>query len=432
MKLRETYGNSFLRKGLSFLFGDDFELQFEQTFVGRLFCRIPSLSLPSYLLPLTSTLLLWYEKPLERLWAPLGNDFLPFILLLASLFLLPKKNWVIRKYHLWLAIFYLFCLLAGIIGAAKGYGQFEMLWGLAVYLQFGLVLIIGNLLTEGKKLETGLLLVSAPLVLKGILDSFGGQGVAKYSYLETAGIRIGSFIENPNIFGFILVILAISIWSFGHAQDLRHLAITKKNKNFLVTEIPVIVLLFMTGSRTAWLALVLAGIVLTVHHNWRYILIAPISLLALLIPRVRERILIVFSPEYALDSSIDGRIWALRNAIHVWQQNIFGTGPGSYGGRTAQIKASPVYLQSMQNGYTAIHTTDNQWLAILVQAGLLGMVSFVGSLFSLAVRLVKNKKSIGLALLLAFLVMMMFSNALEFGSVVVPTGLLLGKTLEEK
>lgn len=421
MNLREAYRNSFLGGGLSFLLADNVAIPLDDSFVGRLFRKIPTLPQISYLLIIVSVFLLWYEKPLEALWVPLGNDFVPFALILVSFIFSPKKDFVFRKYHLWYFGFLVSAIIAGVVGALKGYEHLEVLWGLAIYLQFGLVLFLGNFWAEKKRMTADFLILSLPLIIKGVWQASKGQG-SGYSYLETAGTRIDSFVANPNIFGFILVLLCLMLWQY---------IVEKKNKRWVLGYLPLSVLLFLTGSRTAWLALGVVLLIVVIYRNWHYLLLAPLLLLGILVPRVRERIAIVFSRNYLFDSSIDGRLWSLKNALHIWSQNIFGTGPGTYGGRIAQMKASPVYLQSIQNGYTALYTTDNQWLAVLVQTGILGILSFIGLFIGMLVALFKDRKVFGIALIASFVVMMTFSNALEFGAVVVPVGLLLGKNLAE-
>ena len=101
--------------------------------------------------------------------------------------------------------------------------------------------------------------------------------------------------------------------------------------------------------------------------------------------------------------------------------------PGSWHGTR-----SPAYLDGMQRGYTALYFTDNQFLEIIVQIGIFGLLSFFGFVVSAYLYLIEKaqKKDImALAaggVFTAFLVAGIFANVLEFGAIALPTGIILG------
>ena len=127
------------------------------------------------------------------------------------------------------------------------------------------------------------------------------------------------------------------------------------------------------------------------------------------------------------------------NGLFIFKKYPFiGTGPGSYGGKLALNYTSPVYLEGIQNGYTALYYTDNQYLEILIQGGLLGIFSFGGFVISALVSLVhkyKGNKDLmtltGLAVFICFLTSGLFANVLEFGAIAVPMAIILGAELGE-
>ena len=116
----------------------------------------------------------------------------------------------------------------------------------------------------------------------------------------------------------------------------------------------------------------------------------------------------------------------------------WGTGPGTYGGQTAIENASPIYLGGIQDGYTALYYTDNEWLQILVQTGIVGFVSFVIFVATALASIFRKFKEKGdiivlsvISSLICFLVAGFFSNVLEFGVLSVTVGALIGATLNE-
>lgn len=424
MNLKTVINQSKAAELTSFLFADSFELQLSKTLLGR---HLPSF-FNSFLAGASifgAIFLLWYEQFLDKYIPFLGQDFLPLFLIGLALLFSSKGKFMVRKHHLWFLLFLCFSILAGIIGASFGFGGWQVMLGWLLYLQFALALVVGEL--TAKNLNRYLILGSLPLILGGFYELITNRGGSAYSYLERGGVRIDSVIGNPNIFAFILVLLTfIGIKEF-FASGISRLAKILYGL-FIVS---CLLLIVFSGSRTAWLALLAGGGVAIAFYKARLLLVAPLLAAAGLSARVRERISKVFSAEYLYDSAIDGRIWSLKNGLYIWKKFPLGTGPGTYGGKLAKEAASPVYLESMQNGYTALYTTDNQYLSLLVQTGLLGFFGFLGFLTALLVAFTTNKSRVGMAILTAFGVMMFFSNALEFSVVAVPAGFLLGQSLRK-
>jgi O-antigen ligase len=424
MNLKTEYKNSYFKKGWDFLFTDNYALLFSKSKIGRL---IPDFSAPgAWFLALIAISLLWYERLIEQYISFLGNDFLPPILLFIAFFITDKSKFVIRKYHLWYLIFLLVSLLAGFVGIYKFSSGWELILGWLVLVQFGLALLVGENLQNRKVFKNSLLLVALPMIAGGFYQLFIGAGF-RYSYLESAGLRLTSFIGNPNIFGFLLVLVIL----LAGQLLIEHIKIKKYIMYLSLIINSGVFILFLTGSRTAWLALGASLIVLLALYKPKWLIFTPFAFLALLIPRIQERITLIFRPEYHFDSAIDGRIWSLANSFYIFSKNPLGTGPGTYGGRFARDYSSSVYLEGLQKGYPALLTTDNQYLAILVQGGVFGLLSFLGFWLSLIGFFWKQKKAWGLALVASFLIMMMFSNTLEFGLIAVPFALLIGSSLRE-
>jgi len=176
-----------------------------------------------------------------------------------------------------------------------------------------------------------------------------------------------------------------------------------------------------------------------VIYNYKYVIYLPLLALGLLIPQVRNRLFLSVSQDYIFDSTLDGRIWAFQNGFYIFQKHpLLGTGPGSYGGKLALNYASPTYLEGVQSGYTALYFTDNQYLQILTQSGILGILAFAGFVvasFSFLIRKYIAKKDImslaTVGIFACFLVSGLFANVLEFGAIAIVIGLLLGKEMSD-
>ena len=197
--------------------------------------------------------------------------------------------------------------------------------------------------------------------------------------------------------------------------------------------------MFTSFSRTAWLGCLLGIVVIVVLYNYKLIIYVPLTLLVLLIPKIKNRFLASFTNNYSVASSLDGRKWAITNGFYIFKQHLLlGSGPGSYGGKLAANYASPVYLEGIQKGYTALYYTDNQFLEILVQGGILGFLSFCGFVVAAFVNLMRQyfDKNDLFALFTAgaficFLFSGLFANVLEYGAIAVPMGLILGASFNE-
>jgi O-antigen ligase len=190
----------------------------------------------------------------------------------------------------------------------------------------------------------------------------------------------------------------------------------------------------LTFSRSAWLGLFIGVAAALLIKNWRFVLLAPLGLLALIIPGIRQRLFVSVSQEYLVDAALDGRTWSFNNAIEIFKTSpILGTGPGSYGGQTAIYYDSPIYLRGMQGGYIALPYTDNQWAQILVQVGLVGIICVCGFFISHLVNNLKYYKLSGsylslgiIAVTIAVIVNGFFANIWEFGAISVVSGAYLG------
>lgn len=372
----------------------------------------------------------WYEaffSSIEVLWIEQYNFGLIFLIL--ALFFCDKSRIRLTKSVIYLLSFVVAMLISGLMAAIGGIERGMIVSGMMIFLQFILSFMIASTFLYKKTFIDSILIISVPLVIVGVWQGTFGESTSKLWVSGAENLinaRSFGFFGSPNVFAGVLMILIImAIFSF----------FNEKRWIYLIYSFIALISLVLTFSRSAWIGLSIGVLAALVIKNWRYICFCLIGLIGLIVPSIRQRIFVAFSPEYIIDSGLDGRIWSLNNAIEIFKTTLItGSGPGTYGGQTAIYYNSPIYLKSMQNGYVALLYSDNQWTQLLVQTGMLGIFTFSGFVISLLVnnvrQFIKNRKNhipLGVvAELIAFVIFGIFGNVLEFGAVSVLAGGYMG------
>jgi O-antigen ligase len=347
-------------------------------------------------------------------------------LLVSAFILSDKARIILKKSHLYYLFFLLVLLLSGVFAAVRGINPQLIFLGWLLFLQFGFVYILSSSFSEN--ILGRLIYLFLPMSLVSLYQLFSGFKTSRLwvSSFETGlSTRVFGYLSSPNVLGIITAIITVMALSF--------FLKTKKIHYIVICAINLVVL-FGTFSRSAWLGFILGFSLLLIVKNFKFIYFTPLMLLALISGKVRTRLFVLFKPEYLLDASLDGRLWSLDNGLYIFSKYpILGTGAGTYGGQLALQYTSPIYLEGIQNGYTALYFTDNQFLEILVQSGLIGFSAFCLFLIAALVELFhsfsKNKDIIKLgaiASILVFVVSGQFANVLEFGAVAIPVALIAG------
>lgn len=419
MNLSKEIKTSKTARFLGFLFGGEWSASFSESLTGRLTKRFYMPYLSSALL-LSALLLFWYEAPISKYLPIVTNSYIAPALIIFALIFSKKESIVITKPTVWYAGFLIFGLLSGLFGVTRGLNPTMLILGWVVYAIFFVTLFTSQAFENKTSFIKFMFLILIPNALIGIWQYFFKPTDLFPITGETAGRAVGLF-TNPNVFGMVMVLTSlVGAWLYLRTKNLLYLA------GFGISLLAV----FVSFSRTSWIALALGLLVLMLMYFPKWIKYTPLALLVILIPRVWSRILSIFSSNYIYEASVDGRIWTLKNGLYIWKNNpILGAGPGSYGGKLAELYGSPVALSGLQNGYRAIATTDNSWIEILVQLGIIGIMSLIGFFVSLIYDLIHSKneyRALALAFVVSFVVMMVFSNAFEFNAVAAPVATLIG------
>lgn len=261
--------------------------------------------------------------------------------------------------------------------------------GAVIFELFFLYLLGKNLKKDDFKLALKIgVLEATAIATSGIWQFITKAPISPLWVIPGEALRTRAFaiFNTPNaLASYLLIWLWISVW-LG----------TKKKAWFIAT--PVILLsLYFTYSRSALLAFVLGLLVLFIINfrkvNWKIISGVVVGGVISLI-FFAKRLLNIFNPLYTYYSEEAGRFWAIKNVLHVLPNHLFwGVGPGMYGGQTATVIPSPVYLESIQHGFVATYLTDNQYLQILIQQGIFGVISYLYLLWELTRQLIMRAKN---------------------------------------
>lgn len=361
----------------------------------------------------------WYEPLFKLIMPGSAVDVAPLLLLLAAVFVGAKRALKVYPLHFWYLAFLLLAGISSVWAVIRGDAGLNALLYLAVLVQVFLSLLWGQM-QNGPKVIKSALFLGVPVAGYGIWQYFTGNVVFTTSSLESIAGRSSAFFTSPNVFGMLMIVLLLVAMS----------QVNKTNyQKYLIFIVIFLIAAITTLSRTAWLAGLL-GVVPLLKLTWPKFKNLGLGFVA----GIKSRFDVLGNPEYWLNASIDGRVWAVRNGLHILKKFPFlGTGAGTYGGRFAEIYSSPIYFYGMQDGYVPLLTTDNQYIAFLVQFGLLGFGAFAG--FGLALwrqsYLTGGYAKLSRALLLAFGFMMLTANSYEFLAVSILVMAIVGVSLSE-
>ncbi|MGI2327687.1 O-antigen ligase family protein [Planococcus sp. YIM B11945] len=232
-------------------------------------------------------------------------------------------------------------------------------------------------------------------------------------------VRIYGMLGNPNVLGIYLLFAFVLFYTAkkkltefsGRSMDIL---------NFFA-----IAILVLTYSRGTWIGFFIAAVAFVVlTRKWlialdfvKYLAVAlviivlPINLLTNYIESTdagtqqvtniqqfdvggqsgfADRIGSTFSQETVTGSQSSGRLYIVKKGFEVFMDYpIIGTGFATFGDSTTLSKSSPIYPQYEigRNFYS-----DNQYIQIIVQTGVLGVLAFALFLLSILFRFVKKHK----------------------------------------
>lgn len=374
-----------------------------------------------------------------------------FISLLMENF--KKYEWQISKYHFTVP-FWLFCFVGAVAGLLNGVGIFPILFELrALLVTFLLLYIIGELNLERKDIFRFLkviLIFTIFLCLHGILEKIFSRTILlpheweMWNLSPTNRMRIYGAPANPNVFALFLSIqLFLSFFLF---QSL------KKYKPFVfLASILLSGTLLLTYSRGTMIAFGFAALVFIIWtRNKSFLKYAVgsfgLGLLLIYYPVLfasskvevsasvpMENMAIGSTPtsehEHALSNRFSemfsnttlhqstewGRLYVLIKGLEIFKDHpIMGTGLATFGDSATLSFSSPIY-QEYKIGERMY--TDNQYIQILVQTGVLGFLAVLAFILFTYRKIIKSRNGtltvFTICLMLAALLAGLFYNILE-------------------
>jgi len=241
--------------------------------------------------------------------------------------------------------------------------------GVRVYLEYMLWFFVASNLLRNKAqvraLINWLVLLGTLVALHGVYQYIIGVPIPSHwvDSAESVRTRVFSIVGSPNVLGsFLVLVIPITIsqllsatsrlWRYGYALCL----------------VPMVLSLFFTYSRGAWLAMAGALLIYSLLYNWRILLALAAAVYAApkAIPGIAARIGYLLSPAYLLSSARAGRIARWNMAMNKLKNNLlFGEGFGRYGGAVADR-----HIQSS-------NYVDNFYLKTAAESGLIGIAAYV-------------------------------------------------------
>ena len=290
--------------------------------------------------------------------------------------LVGKRIFTFEIHDFFILLFALCYLICGIfIGSGKSF-----LSALSLICVIGGYFIAANLLPNKR---TALCAINALVIPSVIVSGIGiyqyYSGGAEFNWLDIRmeGIidgRITSTLQNPNILAVYL--LAVIVFSLSLARDGKNAAL--RMFYFALAALNVYALV-LTWSRGAWVALVLALVVMLLLNLRRtpailVILLALIPYSVYFVPySVKVRIESIFS---FTDTSIQYRLSLWKSVLKMIRDHLF---MGSGVGKDAFIDNYPLYAAA---GTETAEHAHNLFLQIAVDCGVITLAVFIAVLLS--------------------------------------------------
>lgn len=269
------------------------------------------------------------------------------------------------------------------------------------------------------------------LSLHGLLEKltlrqyFLPQSWSAMELAPTNRIRVYGLIGNPNVLAYLLgiaIMMAfylLTVYKMKKAQILLYVCIVLFSGVFLLT--------FSRGTTITFVVAAIVFIVLTKKYKLVVPIISVVVIGGALITypvtqtanyfekhhyfSVKEkmnkenegknRFKKAFSKEELHLSSQDGRLYLIQVGLEIFKDHpIIGTGFGTFGDSAAVANSSPIYKQY---GITYNIYSDNQYIQIIAQTGIVGVLLFGSFLIGLALFLWKSRTVPGAYLWLALL-----------------------------
>lgn len=242
-------------------------------------------------------------------------------------------------------------------------------------------------------------------------------------------LRVYGVFDNPNTFGIYLVFAFLTflildiesskINKWFYSLCVYGLALTVSRSSIIALILAVIVIvLFLHNNRKLQVTLLISFIIGgTAYFAVDYISKQTYSYMNtksnikqsenILIKRFND----LGTQKDIQKSDINGRIYSIKTGIKIWNEHkLLGSGFGTYGDAASLILGSPIYekYNVIKNFYT-----DNEYIKILTETGILGTLSYILFLLALIYEVLEDGNRYMYAIMIVALFTGLFYNMFE-------------------
>ncbi|TFZ40378.1 hypothetical protein E4100_04730 [Soehngenia longivitae] len=317
----------------------------------------------------------------DHIWSNLYGVVL--IMLITILYYLNKglsenPKLELKKLDYSLVIFFATLFIAGLTSVFLRESLNQLIFYIATFVFITIIILEVD---SEKKLYDLIKFIVLSAVLTSIYGLYQWQivGIAVNPSLtdltinQNLGARVFSSFGNPNVYGEFLVL------SIPFFFPLIFKANNMMQKVILtISSLPVLLMLFKTGSRSAWVAFAVCIFIFVFLWNKKYIpVLIILGLLAIpfLPSSIYNRLMTIFNPN---DTSLKYRQMIMGPAL-VMLRDYWITGVG-LGSKTVAL----IYQRYKSFGLTTVAHTHNLFIQLWLEAGILSILSFIMFMFRLA------------------------------------------------
>lgn len=374
------------------------------------------------------------------------GDAIIVFLVLRTIFDYRKDLKKLFSFHPFEWAFFAFGIIGVISALITGVSLNAIIFQLRAYFLFYLVFYVVKRMDFSletiRKMSITTFILGVILSLHGIIEKISHKTLLmpqewqEWWLSPTNRIRIYGLIKGPNELSlYLLIAVFISIYLLKHAHG--------KWRYFVYTGVTLMATaILLTYSRGTLLTIIVfLGVYIVLSRKWRSLV--PFGLVTLVSiglfmgvnlaadqtyehispyalyyqqtgeeegdPEGEHRFKNTFSDEALGQSSESGRIYYVKKAIEIFKDHpIIGTGFATFGGAATLTYSSPIYEEYNidRNFYS-----DNQYILILAETGILGMLSILLVGYFLLVVTWKNRKEFHGPLLIYLCVALIVGSA---------------------
>lgn len=283
------------------------------------------------------------------------------------------------------------------------------------------------------------------LVLLSIVEIIFNKNVLfPYSWAEQIVyqdnyIRAYSFLYNPNLFGFFLIYILLYNYKYGEKNIVLYtLIITgiilsisrsaliclivviftylisliiKRKKQKILKEVISLALIFLisiTSTKIIYYVRDIVKMPTIVYFDNKVDNKKDDKTGETKVENFEDRISLTFSSKFLNDSLTNGRLATVIYGLKVWKKSpIIGTGLSSF------LTASSFLNPNLEDKMLELEYSDNQYIALLVETGLLGIITFITAFSLLTFEHIKQKKYTLILSTFVIIFFGLFINCLE-------------------